>query len=384
LLCWNVFSKKKHAFTFDLGCTAEKPYYIQDGVLDSMKLNMLVSARFGVRDLFTRLTMYAQAGGRRSYDGRYSSVNNIDASYVVSGASWLRILSAGYGIELSNGLRDDNQIVWLGGYTTNAMSRGKGISLSLSANGYFADDIPYVYSDAAQVIYVDDVNAEFTTHYTDASYTTAVDTAGKTLLQYINDVKYGYTTVVPVSELYGMEIASVMPQSHFSASPSVSYAFATTPWLKINAGCGWTLRLYFREYEWVTVDESGFETYTSETSRLAFNKSDGRYYLLEQIQPSYPGWLTGPSHDYSLLVETYAETPAAFLIESHRQQRIDNAASINLSLEFKPKRMGNFVLAGFFSRTWSTLSADCPIEVSEYSWSAQVQWRKDIPLKNRL
>ncbi|MBD3393495.1 MAG: hypothetical protein GF418_15270 [Chitinivibrionales bacterium] len=376
-LGWGIPLKDGRSIALETGYAGTKPYYVQDHMLDSMKLNMTGYGLIRAEGLFDRLSLELRFGARRDYLGDYSSVDNIEATYIVPDARRLRVASAGYGIELGPGPDLQHQNVWLLGYLDNSIARGRGWSFSFLASGYSADAVDYSFSEAANVFYVDDVDADFVTHYTDSSYATMVDTTGDSVYQYVAEAQYTYD-LVPLSSLYDSPIESTIPQDFLSAGPSVAYTYTFVKWLKGRAGMGWNMRYYPQQYEWVTLDRDEAEKYTSASSRLAYNRADGRYYLLqERIQPQSVLYFT--STDMSHVDERYEDTPAVFTSPQYRKvRRIDNEIAFNLSLESGIGAFGTLVLRGNISHTWSTLDNDAPVDVPGFQWWASLAWEKSI------
>jgi len=365
-LRWNLGNKDR--FSLDIGGSVAKPYYVEDNVIDSVKLDMQVFVQADARNILERLAVGGRIGVRRNYAGDVSAKGLLDLTCHAQGPKWMRAFSAGYALEVSQEREVDNQNVWLFGYLDNAGPLRQGFTFSLFANGYFARMAAQNYDAYAWLYYVDDAREDFVVHYTDETYSARIDTAGKAAIAYVSELVADTGNLALLSAIYGDSIHNQMPQSHISLGPEVVYSFSPAAKLRTSIGAGWNVRYYPAEYHWVGMWAEGLDAGQGTDILLAFSRADSSYYFLDEQIVLEGGF------DYGHVKEHY--TPFSFAQRSRK--RIDNTISVNLSLESEIWRMGVFVVSGTIARTWSTLGDDCPIDVPEFSWSAQLKWTKTI------
>jgi hypothetical protein len=380
---WRLRRRRAVQWRFSIGANVAKPFYVQDGILDSFKLDVNAFCSARMEHIAGRFALELRPSIQRDYDGRLSSIDNLELSYAYMKDKWFRYASIVYSIEIARNMNIDMQSASLIAHLNYSMNKKTSFGLTLFTGGFFAEELVYPLPEAANVFYVDDVTADFVTHYLDSTYTDILDTAYKTVREYASDAQ-GYYKLVDLSALYNQPIECIIPQSYITVKPSAGCVLAPVNKLAVSLGAGWRLQYYTRPHRWMTISREEFERYADKTARLAYNRADGNFYMLrEQIMPD--NILNFNSTDMVHVREAYEDTAAVFSRpQTFEQRRIDNAAVVNFSVAFGPWRVGQFRLGGECAKTWSTLGEDCPIEVPEFTWSVQLGWNIQIKPVQKL
>lgn len=172
---------------------------------------------------------------------------------------------------------------------------------------------------------------------------------------------------------YGSFISTrTIPQSFWAVNPSVRYEYGFTKRFSGGAGGGYQVTWYRENYKWLDFNYQKedrpttgiFSSVFQSESYIAYNAEDANYYWVDAIVP----------------VKNVQLDSRPVLFRS--MQRIDQAVTLNLFLEYSFSRIGDIMLDVSIRRNFSNLVKYAPVEIERWYGTAMLtyffRYRPDI------
>jgi hypothetical protein len=366
-LRWNLPQIRGRRLSTGIRAGASKPYYAgrSPWETDSTFLTGGVFAR--VNDLWKGVGIEYNARLKRYFSDDVAINNSIEMSFIKARAQRVGAIMAGYDREDDLSSRSVRHFIW-GVTSLQASDRW---TFSLSGSGYLTDATPIAIPQPVLVIFLDQLQKALPDLYSDSTFTVRLtpDTIRLDTMTISQRLTIGPATANALNNTLAASLQAdtvilmkKIPSRFISLNPMVQHSRPLP--FKLNAAidCGWRVDYYPERYEW---DEMPFTTLSADKRYyLGFNRSDTAYY----------GLSAAPTTQFANGVLTLVSRPTTAL-KPTSARRIDNTATLNLSLEREFKAAGAIRLAGAVAKTWSTLSDRVPIAIPDWSWSVALTWR---------
>jgi len=211
--------------------------------------------------------------------------------------------------------------------------------------------------DTMHVLYAEDARRQYPVFYTDASYTSVIDTSAIRVITGAlrNDIiASAHDTLINVNLR--------QPNSNIIVNPKATLSVKGI--IPIRIGLSWKLNYFWEPYVWDQINLSNHY--------FVYSRSDSRYYLVP-ADPLMNELTITRGLDGGLAIAPAAQPGDAVI--HHSMIRVDNAAIAEVSLQLYDGKTGAVSLRTLFSKNWSTLAGKAPISIPEWSIFAVLEWR---------
>jgi hypothetical protein len=310
-------------------------------------LNHALGASFDVKNIWRRFSAGDAIQVRLGMFGGWSAVNTATLSRSKISSSGLSYSSLIYSLEVDENKDISYQALWLMHYLTRTLTSRITLQISPLATCYFTDDI--ISKDAYSVMYIDDPKADTVSHFTDRSCTQIIP------------IPEPLTSFSQIPLLRAYRAASdprtfsiIAPESYCGITPSMGLTCALPRSFSIEGAVKGMVNYYFKEHEWISLSQPYSMFTFEESSWLAYSKSDGKYYLVEEL---------GKVPD----AEKYSGP-----LEFHKKRRLDFMIGGEVSLERSLGKHGAIGINGYVKKYHSTLQNDLPVKMKDLFYGAGV------------
>jgi hypothetical protein len=154
------------------------------------------------------------------------------------------------------------------------------------------------------------------------------------------------------------------PNSSIIIHPKANISFKSI--IPVEIGFSWKLNYFPEPYQWDQIDINAHY--------LVYSRLESSYYVIPYI------FLITRGNNGGLQL-----APETSPVIHHSMTRVDNTATVDISIPFYNNNTGSLKFRSSLSKTWSSLATKVPIDIQEWFFSASLEWRfKNINVINRL
>jgi hypothetical protein len=287
--------------------------------------------------------------GRISQFGDRSAVNTATLSRSAIRSSGLSFSSLMYSVEIDENETVSYQAFWLMHYLTRKLTENMSLTIMPLATCFLTDDIVTPWESS--IMYIEDPNADTVRHYTDASCTNLIPIPQSWAEQLFLPSRY-YAASGPRT------VTMTAPESYCGVSPGAGLALALPHGFSIEAILKGMVNYYLKEHEWVSYSSPYVSGRPDDGAWLAYSRSDGRYYVLDELG--------------NIRLEKYS---GPLDIKEIKKRRIDFMAGGEVLLERSLGKCGAVGVNGSIKKYHSTLQNDLPVKIKDLFYGAGIYCR---------
>ena len=314
-------------------------------------LNQAFGLSFDAKNLWRRFSVGISLQRRWSIYDEQSTLATFTISRSILGADWISYSSLMYSAESARDTALAYQSLWLMHYMVRPITQSISLSLLPMFSCFLTEDLQSTY--AASMMYIEDPHASPVVHYTDASCTQAIPIPQPldplAQIRLLNEYR---NAADPQS--YFMRA----PESYCSFTPSAQLSFDFWKGFSIEGALKGMAYYYLKEHEWTTFSVPYSTLVYDEGKWLAYSRSDGNYYLVQE----FGNIVNAEKYSGPLDIRTI------------KKRRFDYAVCGELSLEKRLWKLGRMALNGSVTRYWSTLQKDAPVKIKDLFLSAGISF----------
>jgi hypothetical protein len=305
-------------------------------------LNHSFGLSLDAKNLWRRFSLGLSLQRRLSIFDEYSTLATVTLSRSSLGSHWLSYSSLLYTAESARDTGLAYQCVWLMHYMARPLTPSVSFALLPVFSCFLTGDLRSTY--AASVMYIEDPHASPVVHYTDASCTQTIPIPSQ------------LDMITQMTLLTEYRNASD-PQSYFLCAPESYCSFTPSARLSFDLGKGFSIDgaikgmayYYLKQHEWTTFSVPYSTQVYGEGKWLAYSRSDGNYYLVQELG----NIVNAEKYSGPLDIRTF------------KKRRIDYALCGEMELEKRLWKQGRLALTGSVTQYRSALQADAPVEIKD-------------------
>ncbi len=279
---------------------------------------------------------------------------------LVGKGSWLPMLWSGSSMYITPSGRFGNSRIWLFASAQKKPAKRLRTDYNCFINSHFEKPSSAGFIDTLKKLYAEDGGRPYPVFYTDGSFSAIIDTSrlsvisGELLNRILNS---GRDTTLHV----GLK----QPFSNILINPRIALQ---VEWrFPVQLGISWKWNFFLEKHEWDQIPIP--------VKYLIYSRSNDAFYVIPKNPLTTvltPTFVNG----------TLATVPPAQRTIHHSVRRIDNTASVDLSIHLYKGSLGSMSFTTCASNTWSTLHRKAPVEIPEWTFSGSFEWR--LKIRNKM